>query len=139
MNNKNRRPSARTRRTPEQLRALKARTRCLKFGQIGHWGAECREKHLTMTDSINLRLQRKCTSIPAIANRLHTLVQDEDDHTEYLEYTQDTEPETEPWQMQVDPSPFDSILESLRDTNESTETASHYKTNLISYESPSRT
>lgn len=47
----------RYRRTPEQLRRLKANTRCLKCNEKGHWRAECPNRSMTMSNAINARIK----------------------------------------------------------------------------------
>lgn len=87
------------RRTPEQLAALKSRTRCDYCNQLGHWRLECKNREKTMEDVIRGRLEEKSSSDPvvAFAEVLRDITQDEDDYHEHQTFfNEQTDPEEIP-------------------------------------------
>ena len=130
-----RRGRGRIARTPEQLRRLKQTTRCLRYGQTGHWRAECPNKHITMTDAINARLRSMGTNFNTVQEALIALVKDED---EYNSYEAHTTPDTSVGLFEqvspasehlienqylcahnMDPRPFDAMIAQLEKEDES--------------------
>lgn len=106
-------------RTPQQLRALKSRTRCLKCADVGHWRAECPKRYLTMSDAVNVRLNSNGTTPQNFHSTLVALVHDEDQHAEYLlDLTQehdntDAIQAANGW-LETELDPFDTALAALQ-------------------------
>ena len=123
----NRRPS--TRRTPDQIRQLKASTNCLKCGEQGHWRAECPRRDISMSDAVNARLKSMGTNFSTVQDILIDLVKDDDEYNGYsLPVTQTPEAtefsteeigsqsdnNAEAWHsLHIDPIPLEHMLESM--------------------------
>ena len=73
-------------RSKDELKRLKARTRCLRCGKKGHWRAECKEAGLSMSDATQSRIRK----IPSTELN-ETLFISSNDEDEYASYVLDLE------------------------------------------------
>ena len=141
----------RSRHTPEQLRRLKDKTRCLRCGKKGHWRAECNE-NITMTDAINARMRTKGTNLTSIREALIALVQDEDDYAAYQSTISDQnntpvdDDDSEDWKtLEIDPTPFETLIAQAQEEDDEYKSDDnkadcHFLTEVldISHENPTR-
>ena len=98
----------RPRRSFWELQNLKARTRCLKFNQVGHWRAECPHHNLSMTDAIESRIRTP----ESAHNYLLAMTIDEDEHSAYV-LDCEAAPENEQGNENAEADPFDALIASL--------------------------
>lgn len=106
--------SERPRRSREQLAKLKARTRCLKCNQLGHWRAECPNKQLSISDAIESRMKRTGGSPSSMRTALIALAVDEDEHNAYTEDCALLDnAETNDLHERLADDPFEALLTTL--------------------------
>eukprot|EP00171_Calliarthron_tuberculosum_P010367 IDg10367t1 len=70
----------RRRKSPKELKELKAKIRCLRCNIIGHWKAECPSRHLSMTGAIRARVIKRGGTECAVAEVLLTIAHDDDNN-----------------------------------------------------------
>ena len=76
-----------SRRSPSELVAIKARTKCLRCGRVGNWKDECPDRSQSMTEIIRSRIREKGGKDRAAAEILFTIATDDDDYKEFIQTT----------------------------------------------------